>query len=355
MIESPSYTTELDEPTESTDSRLQATERNLARLEQELFRLTNRLTALEGRDVGWKVRVKSLIKRVIGFRLHSFQQYSPRPLRTPARYLANATKLKNAPVISIVTPSFNHGRFIEATLRSVIEQDYQPLEYIVQDGGSRDETQDIVRRFAPHLKHFAFARDRGQSHAINLGFEHATGDIMAYLNSDDLLLPGALHYVAAYFDRHPDVDVVYGHRVIIDSDGSEIGRFVLPQHSDTMLSWADYVPQETMFWRRRIWDRVGGAIDESFQFAMDWDLLLRFRDAGARFVRLPRFLGSFRVHDAQKTHVQIATHGEREMTRLRTRVHGRPVSRIEIRNAMSTYVVRQAMHDRLYRLGLLRY
>ena len=130
--------------------------------------------------------------------------------------------------------------------------------------------------------------------AINRGFAHSTGDIMAYLNADDLLLPGSLNFVAAYFEAHPDIDVVYGHRVLIDADGAEIGRWVLPPHEDEVLSWADFVPQETLFWRRDMGERAGGAMDESFRFALDWDLLLRFRDAGARFVRLPRFLGAFR-------------------------------------------------------------
>ena len=348
MLARPSY------HSDSVASRIEDIERSLAGLEDEVRRLTSRLARFEFARPDWRTRCKRLVKQMIGFRLHTFEQYPPRPLRLPKRYQAPAT-LSDPPVISIVTPSFNHGRFIEATLASVVDQDYHPLEYIVQDGGSRDDTMDIVRQFASRLKHFDSARDRGQSHAINLGFAQATGDIMAYLNSDDILLPGSLHYVASYFAQRPDVDVVYGHRVIIDAAGNEIGRFVLPRHSDRMLAWADYVPQETMFWRKRIWDRAGGAIDESFQFAMDWDLLLRFREAGAKFVRLPRFLGAFRVHDAQKTQTLIATTGEREMARLRTRTHGREVNRQEIRQAISGYVVRQALHDRLYRWGLLRY
>src|SRR5262249_49361824 len=154
------------------------------------------------------------------------------------------------------------------------------------------------------------------------------------------LLPGALQYVADYFARHPGVDVVYGQRVVIDENDAEIGRWVLPPHDDAVLSWADYVPQETLFWRRRIWDRVGGAMDQSFQFALDWDLLLRFRDAGARFVRLPRFLGAFRYHSQQKTSSQLATRGLTEMNRLRQRCHGRPVPFPEIARHLSGYFLR---------------
>ena len=140
-----------------------------------------------------------------------------------------------------------------------------------------------MEKYRDRLVHAESRKDNGQGHAINLGFAHARGgEIMAYLNSDDLLMPGSLNYVAAYFAANPDVDVVYGHRVIIDPNGQEIGRWILPSHSDQMLIWADYVPQETMFWRRRIWDKAGGKIDEAFQFALDWDLLLRFREAGAK-------------------------------------------------------------------------
>jgi hypothetical protein len=178
---------------------------------------------------------------------------------------------------------------------------------------------------------------------------------MAYLNSDDLLLPGALHYVASYFAAHPDVDVVYGHRVIINTNSAEIGRWVLPPHDSDVLSWADYVPQETMFWSRRIWTRIGAAMDESFRFACDWDLLLRFREAGARFVRLPRFLGAFRVHEEQKTSKQLVDVGASEMNRLRERYLGRAVEAEEIWHHIQPYLHRHKIYHKLYRLGVLRY
>ena len=260
-----------------------------------------------------------------------------------------------APVVSIVTPAFNHGSFLERTLKSVLDQEYPRLEYIVQDGGSRDLTPEILERYRHRLHRAVSAPDRGQTNALNLGFAHASGEILAYLNSDDVLLPGTLPYVVRYFHDHPDVDVVYGHRIFIDSQDQEVGRWVLPPHSDSMLIWADYVPQETMFWRRRIWDQVGACFDESFQFAMDWDLLLRFRHAGAKMVRLPRFLGAFRVHDEQKSQAQLASIGDREMTRLRRRCHGRDVDRREIRRGILGYLLRHAVCNRLYWLGLLRY
>src|SRR5207244_4015693 len=131
----------------------------------------------------------------------------------------------------------------------VLGQQYPRLEYIVQDGGSSDETPAVLERYRPQLTRWESRADRGQAHAINLGFRHATGDVLGYLNSDDLLLPGAVRYVGAFFARHPQIDVVYGHRVMIDESDAEVGRWVLPPHEDEVLRWVDYVPQETLFWR----------------------------------------------------------------------------------------------------------
>lgn len=175
---------------------------------------------------------------------------------------------------------------------------------------------------------------------------------MAYLNADDMLLPGSLGCVARYFAAHPDVDVIYGHRLIVNRDDHEIGRWLLPPHSDHMLVWADYVPQETLFWRRRIWEQAGGKMDESFDYALDWDLLLRFRAAGAKIVRLPRFLGAFRLHDDQKTH-RLAMLGDKEMSVLRHRCHGRDVSQREVRSRIRGYVLRHALYQQFYRWGML--
>jgi carbamoyltransferase len=295
-----------------------------------------------------------LIARFLGVKLGVLRQYQPRPLRVPRRYhrLPRTTPTLR---ISLVTPSYNQGRFLEHTIRSVLEQDYPHLQYIVQDGGSSDDTRAILERWRSRLDHCESVADRGQAHAVNLGFRHAAGDVMAWLNSDDLLLPGSLHYIAKFFQRHPDVDVIYGHRVLIDEQGREIGRWVLPPHDDTMLSWADYVPQETMFWRRRVWEQVGGAMDESFQFALDWDLLLRFREAGARFYRVPRFLGAFRVHAEQKTSAQRENVGNHEMQRLYERIHQQPMDAKTCFRQMLPYLCRHAVCQRLYQIGVLRY
>jgi carbamoyltransferase len=304
--------------------------------------------------LGWRARAKHRVKIWMGVRVGVLWHHAPRPLRLPVRYY-RPVELSDPPSISIVTPSYEQGPFLEGTLRSVLDQRYPRLEYVVQDGGSTDESTAVLERYRARLTHAESRRDRGQAHAINLGFARTSGEIMAYLNSDDQFLPGTLAYVADFFQRHPEVDVVYGHRIIIDEQGAEVGRWVLPPHDDQVLHWVDFVPQETLFWRRNIWDRTGGAIDESFQFAMDWDLVLRFHAAGARMVRLPRFLGAFRVHGLSKTMTQVTQRGAREIDWLRARVLGRCVSRAEIGQAIRGYLVRQALCHRLYQVGLLHY
>jgi hypothetical protein len=294
--------------------------------------------------------MKSVYRRTLGQitpRLGVLHQHPAAPLCVPRMAVPPPTP---APRISIVTPSFQQGVFIERTLRSVLEQDYPNLEYFVQDGGSKDGTVAILERYAARMSGYDSSLDQGQSQAINRAFVRTTGEIMAWLNSDDVLFPGALAYVADYFARHPEVDVIYGHRVLIDEEDREIGRWILPPHEDYILSWADFVPQETLFWRRSLWARVGGSIDESFRFAMDWDLLLRFRDAGARFARVPQFLGGFRVHAAQKTTAGISEIGFAEMDRLRERALGRIPTHFEIRKAMARYMLRHTATDLGWRI-----
>jgi glycosyltransferase involved in cell wall biosynthesis len=305
-----------------------------------------------------KRRIRERIRLWLQPRIGVLYHYPPRPMKVPRRYMKYKDKPVEAevlPVISIVTPAFNHAAFIERTLISVLEQDYPKLQYMIQDGGSDDGTVDILKKYDGRLFRWDSRKDNGQAEAINLGLKESTGDIMSYLNSDDLLLPGALQYVARYFLDHPEADVVYGHRVMIDEYDQEIGRWVLPPHDDAVLSWADFIPQETMFWRRRIWEKAGGYINEEFKFAMDWDLILRFREAGAKFIRVPRFLGAFRVHPHQKTSKEIADQGDKEMNRLRERTLGRSVSEAEINLNLKKYMKRHILHHKLYRAGLLRY
>ncbi|KFI22961.1 glycosyl transferase [Nitrosococcus oceani] len=218
------------------------------------------------------------------------------------------------PTISIVTPSLNQGEYVEWTVRSVFEQRYPNLEYIFMDGGSTDQTLDRIASYRNRFLHFESGPDGGQSAAIAKGFSIATGEIMAYLNSDDVLLPGTLNFVADYFHRHPEVDFLYGHRCIVNEVNQVIGHWILPQHSSFLMRRWDLIPQESCFWRRRLFEKKGN-IDASFQFAMDYDLFVRYMDVG-NFKRVNRFLSAFRVHKDAKTTTQLATTGWAEIERV---------------------------------------
>ncbi len=219
------------------------------------------------------------------------------------------------PSISIVTPSYQHGRFLEWTIRSVLRQDFPKLEYIVMDGGSTDQTQEILSHYSRHLSHVESAKDNGQADAVARGFAHTSGEIMAYLNSDDLLAPGALEFVARFFEQNPTVDALYSHRVFIDENNRVTGYWLLPRHRDWLMKRWDYIPQETCFWRRRAYEQAGG-VDATFQFALDYDLFVRMMARG-KLARVDRFLGAFRQHPASKTAQLREGHVHSEVDRVR--------------------------------------
>ena len=224
------------------------------------------------------------------------------------------------PTISIVTPSYQHGRFLEWTIRSVILQDYPQLEYVMMDGGSTDQTPEIMARYRRHFAHLESAKDGGQADAVARGFAHTSGEIMAYLNSDDVLAPGALEFVARFFADNPGVDSIYSHRVFIDENNRVDSYWLLPEHRNGIMKRWDYIPQETCFWRRRIYEQAGG-IDPSFRFALDYDLFVRFMERG-RMQRVNRFLGAFRRHASSKTAglVEGRVHSEVERVRQEHRI-----------------------------------
>jgi glycosyltransferase involved in cell wall biosynthesis len=289
---------------------------------------------------------------LLAFQMLAGPSRVPIPLR-PEKFPATSGAAR--PKLSIVTPSFNHARFLGETMRSVLAQP-AGCEYVVQDGGSTDGSVALIQAHAPQLKSWASAPDDGQADAIARGFARTSGgpdDVMAWINSDDFYLPGALAFVADYFASHPEVDVVYGHRIVVDENSQEIGRWFLPPHDLEVLRLNDFVPQETLFWRRRIWDRAGG-IDPSFRFALDWDLLLRFQQAGAHIVRVPYFLACFRVHAAQKTTAAMHSTGQAEITRLRERTFGRALSPQELEQdpRLFDYLRQSAFAESLWELGI---
>jgi glycosyltransferase involved in cell wall biosynthesis len=214
----------------------------------------------------------------------------------------------NLPKISIITPSFNQATFIEATLRSIIEQEYGNLEYIVMDGGSTDGSVDIIKKYSHRIAYWQSKRDAGQSDAIQRGFERATGDIFGWINSDDLLLPGSLAAVGRYFADHPDIDCVIGGSVLIDGKGAALHDkrgFVLcdygtQHHFHKLLFWTQSgFHQPAAFWRREAFFAIGG-LDTSLHFAFDFDMFLRLAKRKP-FGRLKEFLAAFRLHGESKT------------------------------------------------------
>jgi glycosyltransferase involved in cell wall biosynthesis len=204
------------------------------------------------------------------------------------------------PSISIVTPSFNQASYIKETIQSVLTQEYPYLEYFVIDGGSTDGTLDILRQYDQQLN-WASEPDEGQTQAINKGFRKSTGEIVAWLNSDDLYLPGALHSVADFFSRHPDVDVVYGDYLLVDRQSKVLLRKrEIPFDYNILLHGLNYISQPATFFKQSLFDRVGYP-DESLHYGMDWEYWLRIASSGGKFVHLPRYLAAARWHAQAKT------------------------------------------------------
>lgn len=244
--------------------------------------------------------------------------YSPKQLSSHTLQPINLLHGQDLlPRISIVVPSFNQGRFIGATLYSIINQQYPNLELIVIDGGSTDNTLEVIKQYQARINWWVSELDSGQTAAINKGFMRSTGEIMAWINSDDIVAPGALHFIANYFIKHPETQVVYGNRILINEENLEIGRWILPYHSDKVLKFSDFIPQETLYWTRAAWNLVGGRLDETFQFAMDWDFLLRLTKKHVIIRHLPVFIGLFRIHPQQKTSSQLSSVGQQEIQSLR--------------------------------------
>ena len=179
------------------------------------------------------------------------------------------------PLVSIITPSYNQGIFIESTILSVLNQDYPNVEYIIIDGGSTDITQAIVEKYNDKLV-FISEQDEGQSDAINKGFKLAKGDIVAWLNSDDTYEPGAIKTAVNYFMEHKNIGLVYGEGDIIDRDGNKIKRFFATQQFDlwVLIHLYDYIMQPTTFFRREALESVG-YLDKGLHWCMDWDLWIK--------------------------------------------------------------------------------
>lgn len=227
-------------------------------------------------------------------------------------------KLQNKlPNISIVTCSYQQGKFLDATMRSVLDQRNVNVEYIVIDGGSTDGSKAIIQQYASQLAYWVSEPDEGQTAALIKGFQQSTAEIQGWLCSDDLLLPEALITVALFFDNHPEVDAVYGDSLWIDIEG----HYLRPKKEIRFNRFAflfdhNYISQPSMFWRKRLYDKVNG-LDASFNLAMDADLWERF-SRHTKIAHIPKYISCMRYYPEQKTRA-LKSKGLLEISKIRQR------------------------------------
>ncbi len=209
--------------------------------------------------------------------------------------------MPNSPLVSIITPSFNQARYLEATIQSVLEQDYPRIEYIIVDGGSSDGSVDVIKKYAGRLAWWVSEQDKGQTDAINKGFNRAGGEILAWLNSDDTYNPGAVSAAVKYLTENPDVAMVYADCNYINEQGGVIGKFNSAQTDYRRLREGYvHIPQQTMFFRANYWQEVG-PLDPSFYFAMDYDLWTRLAARAPIKYLAGQTWANFRIHTSGKT------------------------------------------------------
>lgn len=226
--------------------------------------------------------------------------------------------------VSIVTISFNQAEFIERTILSVLGQDYPELEYVVVDPGSTDGSREIIERYRSRISKVILRPDRGAADGLNHGFAEATGDIFAFLNSDDLLLPGAVSSAVRFLEKHPEIDVVSGHSHLIGPDD----RFLRRLYSDRMsvrryVYWSVILIQPSTFFRRDIFERVGGFNIEN-KAIWDGELFLEMARAGGRFAVAKEFWSAYRLHAQSITGSKsIADRMHRTRSEIFSRVKGR--------------------------------
>jgi glycosyltransferase involved in cell wall biosynthesis len=201
-------------------------------------------------------------------------------------------------LVSVVTPSFNSGRFLDETVRSVLDQDYADVEYLVMDGGSSDGTLEVLKEYKDRLRYVS-QPDDGQAAAVNGGFALTSGGIIAFLNADDTYLPGAISAAVQAFAEHPGAGVVYGDALHVGEDGASLGAYPVEPFDAANLSRRCFICQPAAFFRRDVFLAAGG-LDASLRFALDYDLWIRMAQL-APMVKIDRPLATLRLHGQAKT------------------------------------------------------
>lgn len=210
------------------------------------------------------------------------------------------------PRISVVTPGYNQGQFLEETIRSVLTQGYPNLEYIVIDGGSSDASSSIIEKYSDHLHYWVSERDSGHGNALNKGFERSTGEIMCWLNSDDMYLPWTFRIVADIFSSFPQVNWIQGSNAWWSDHGALTKTYRMPMNIyDYLLGHYGWIQQESVFWRRSLWERAGGHINENYRLMVDGELWSRFflQDS---LVAVECILGGYRMHATNRAREHLA-------------------------------------------------
>lgn len=226
----------------------------------------------------------------------------PPPDRTGFPWTIGTPILTDAalPTISVITPSYNQGEFLEETIRSVLLQGYPHLEYLVMDGGSTDDSRAILQKYDAFITAWVSEPDGGQTNAINKGFRRSTGAVMGWLNSDDVLLPGALHAIGHAYQQHPDWQITAGFRRLIDAKSHIMHNWIRGIPQKRYLQHRNILGQETVYWRRSVWETLGD-LDESLRFCMDVDYWQRMLQHDYQIHLLPHYIGGFRQHGDSKT------------------------------------------------------